>query len=108
VYGGHNLEDGEVELDFKFDRETARTNPLGLSLVALTVNATHASVMLEVKSEIRQPLALSSCFVFLGVQLASLLSLSGNIVPLTLLLRAILAIARMRGSKRKLTGSRFR
>jgi hypothetical protein len=48
VYGGHNLEGGEVELDFQFDRETARTNPLGLSLIALTLNATHATVMLEV------------------------------------------------------------
>eukprot|EP00193_Tetraselmis_chui_P003001 CAMPEP_0177753644 /NCGR_PEP_ID=MMETSP0491_2-20121128/1573_1 /TAXON_ID=63592 /ORGANISM="Tetraselmis chuii, Strain PLY429" /LENGTH=1824 /DNA_ID=CAMNT_0019268949 /DNA_START=404 /DNA_END=5878 /DNA_ORIENTATION=- len=47
VYGDHNLEGGAVELDFEFDRETARTDPLGLSLVALSVNATHATVMLE-------------------------------------------------------------
>jgi tRNA (Thr-GGU) A37 N-methylase len=44
------LEDDAVEVDFQFDRETARTNPLGLSLVALTVNATHATVMLEVRA----------------------------------------------------------
>eukprot|EP00873_Tetraselmis_striata_P023759 jgi/Tetstr1/444023/TSEL_031963.t1 len=47
VYGGHNLEGGAVELGFTFDRDTAHTNPLGLSLLALTVNATHATVMLE-------------------------------------------------------------
>jgi hypothetical protein len=50
VYGDHNLEGGAVELDFEFDRETARTDPLGLSLVALSVNATHATVMLEVSA----------------------------------------------------------
>lgn len=48
VYGGHNLEGEAVEIEFGFDRDNAGTNPLGLSLVALTVNATHATVMLEV------------------------------------------------------------
>eukprot|EP00873_Tetraselmis_striata_P028356 jgi/Tetstr1/448620/TSEL_035866.t2 len=52
VYGGHNLEGEAVEIEFAFDRDNAGTNPLGLSLVALTVNATHATVMLEDAGEL--------------------------------------------------------
>eukprot|EP00873_Tetraselmis_striata_P007751 jgi/Tetstr1/428015/TSEL_018088.t1 len=48
VYGGHNLEGGAVELGFTFDRDTAHTNPLGLSLLALNCECHFtATVMLE-------------------------------------------------------------
>ena len=57
VYGEHNLDDGRVVIPFTFD--PARTDPSHLNLVALVLNETHATVMLQVS----QPWAMQGQFL---------------------------------------------
>ena len=45
VYGGHNMDDGKAEVAFHFD--PAKTDPTHFNLVALQVNSTHGTVMLQ-------------------------------------------------------------
>ena len=45
VYGEHNMDEGKAEVAFRFD--PTKTDPTHFNLVALQVNATHGTMMLQ-------------------------------------------------------------
>ena len=49
VYGQHNIDTGGAQLEFFFDPLDDVSDPKALAMVSMSVNRTHATVMLMVR-----------------------------------------------------------
>ena len=50
-YGRHDLDTGYNSIELAFDPEKTQTDVRSMNLVALRINTTHASILLQVNNE---------------------------------------------------------
>ena len=60
-YGRHDLDNGYNSIELAFDPEKTQTDVRSMNLVALRINTTHASILLQVNGPMHFPLASSRC-----------------------------------------------